>query len=534
MIDWLKLTTLLIFFNLTVNAQPDTTWSRCYGGSGAEAAGFGTGYLGAPYVGMIADADGSALLLSYSNSNDGMVKGNVGLDDLFLARIAGNGDTLWTKTIGGESYERCTGFMKLSDGNYLICGRSASKTGLFVNNRGGEDAFLLKISPFGNVIWLKNYGGELPDAFLGCREINASGDLVAYGITGSTDGDINDATFIGSNKAWLVRLNKEGGLVWSRITNALITDPDQEENFFHSAIFPDSTGIVLQGATYNFNDVSSDDIFICAYDLNGTQLWKKVYGGSSGDSPSGIVSLPDQAYLVLSTVRGGGRNVTSFKGGGTDFWVFRINATGDLLWERTYGGSNLDYPYQGVMNGDFLYIAGSTRSNDGDAIRSGFGGLDAFMFAIDPETGDTISTARWGSSGSDYAHALAFREDNAYVYAAGRTEGNDGFFKNAFGSTDLFLTRFKSAEPQFIPEAKAGGDIRVFPNPSNRSVEIHSVKSGIQSVKVCDLSGKEVYDYKHLNAFLPVHLQFENPGLYQLKVKTIQGVFYSKIVITNY
>ena len=194
------------FFGSCLNAQIDSVFVRNFGGSGSEPIGFGSGYAGAPSVRAVNDSEGNIYLASFTNSNDGDIQSNAGLEDILIVKTDASGNFLWSNTYGGTEFERCYSIKLLSDGNLIIAGKTASPNGTFSGFLGGEDGFLLKISPAGDVIWSRLYGGQQPEAFFDVIEL-PGGDIMACGISGSVDGDINDATYVGSNKAWLMRVS---------------------------------------------------------------------------------------------------------------------------------------------------------------------------------------------------------------------------------------------------------------------------------------------------------------------------------------
>jgi len=518
----MKRTLLLIsiIFTTAVNAQ-DTLWTRCYGGSADEAAGFGVGTSGSPYVSMVSDSEGFIYIATYTASTDGMINNSSGFDDLFVLKLDENGDTVWTRTIGGEGNDRALAMELLSDGNLLIAGKSWSTTGVFSQNKGGDDGFILKMSPDGQTLWLKNFGGTLVDCLFGIKEIpNGAGDIMAYGISGSIDGDINNSNFVGSNKAWLMRLTSAGNVVWSRITNGLINNPDWEESFNAAAFSESGNEIVLLGSTYNFNDINSDDLFVCKYDLAGNQSYKRSYGGTAGDSPIGISRLSGGDYLIGAVIRGGGGNVSAFLGGGADQWLLRITDAGTIVWNRNYGGTNLDYMYGFYLTSEGALQVGSSRSTDNTASRAGFGGLDCWVVQTNVETGDTIRTMRWGSTLNEHAHAAAFRTATE-MCVAGRSVGNDGFVHGNFGASDVYVSLFQTATPTLLENTlNSGGKPILFPNPSDGQINIAGTALGLGGMNyhIYDVTGKLVQSGSFAAGTVLADLTVNNSGIYLMRI----------------
>jgi len=467
-----KLVSFLLLLSLAVSkdstAQIDSVFVKNYGGPGEEAIGFGAGTAGAPSIKSVRDAQGNIYIASYTNSTSGDIPSFAGVEDILVIKTDSDGQIIWSKTFGGSSFERTYSIKLLNDGNVLVCGRTDSNNGTFSGSLGGEDAFLLKLSPEGTIIWSRLYGGSLPDYFFDVIELQ-NGDLMACGISGSIDGDINDATFVGSNKAWVMRISPTGSPIWSRITNGLINSPDWEESFWFIRLNNMQNAVYLLGASYNFIDINSDDLFLVKYDLNGTQEFKSTFGGNGGDSPAGLSVNQNDEVFALGTIRGSGGNVTQYFAGNADAWLVKLNSTGAILWDKTYGGSDLDYAYGLTASNGSYFVSMSSRSTDQTSSRYRFGLLDGLIVEVSATSGDTLSTYRWGSTASDFCHEVLYVNEGEF-YAVGRSSGNDEWISQAKGGSDLVLIRYRdnSLQVNKIDDSK----FSVFPNPTEGKLQV--------------------------------------------------------------
>ena len=506
-------------------AQFDTVFVNSYGGPGDEPPGFGTGFSGAPVVKVIADPEGNIYTLTFTNSSAGDIQQNAGLEDILLIKTSAEGQTEWVKTYGGSSFERAYSLRLLSDGNILIAGRTASNNGVFSGFLGLEDAFLLKVSTDGDVLWSRNYGGSQTDSFFDVIEIEG-GDLIACGISGSIDGDINDASFAGSNKAWVIRLSPTGVPVWSKITNGIIINDDWEESFWHVRWNAQSSMLYLLGASYNFNDINSDDLLLCSYSLSGDLGIKRVYGGTAGDSPAGLEVLPGGDLLMFSTIRGSGNDISQYSGGNADAWLVRVAGSGDIVWDRNYGGTDLDYAYGMALSAEGkATLCLSSRSTNETAQSAGFGLLDGLIIQVDLAQGDTVFTRKWGSSGADYAHDVVWSTDFSWFVTVGRSSGNDGFIDNPRGGTDVIVLKYLDATA-FFPTWQSDTDFMVYPNPSEGRIYLSASLPGYYTIY--NTAGSQIaagfFEDKQLELELPEGLYkfvFQSPTQQKAVCKTI-------------
>ena len=94
--------------------------------------------------------------------------------------------------------------------------------------------------------------------------------------------------------------------------------------------------------------------------------WQKTLGGTVGDECYSIELTNDGGYIVVSNTNSNDGDVTG-NHGGVDSWVVKLNATGDIVWQKTLGGTSDDFAYSIQLTNDGGYIvAGITNSNDGD------------------------------------------------------------------------------------------------------------------------------------------------------------------------
>jgi hypothetical protein len=516
------------FFGSCLNAQIDSVFVRNFGGSGSEPIGFGSGYAGAPSVRAVNDSEGNIYLASFTNSNDGDIQSNAGLEDILIVKTDASGNLLWSNTYGGTEFERCYSIKLLSDGNLIIAGKTASPNGTFSGFLGGEDAFLIKISPAGDVIWSRLYGGQQPEAFFDVIEL-PGGDIMACGISGSVDGDINDATYVGSNKAWLMRVSSTGTPVWSRITNALISNPDWEESFWYVRLNNAQDAVYTLGASYNFNDINSDDLFLSKYSLDGTQSLKKTFGGSAGDSPSGFAVAANDELYAFGSIRGGGDDVTEYFAGNADAWLVKLDSNGEIIWDRTFGGTNLDYAYGLSFNAGKMLLSMSSRSMDLIASTAGLGLSDGFIVDVNPDNGDTLATYRWGSSANDYNHDIIQISESEF-YAVGRSEGSDAWISAAKGGSDLVLIHFRDESIGLNDFAETS--FKVFPNPATAEINIQ-LPENYTEIEVFDALGKSVFRGSTTSQIFQLQLGDFPRGLYLISVssKLKQGRTTSKLLL---
>ena len=525
---------LLSTFGIAINAQQfsDTLWSNSYGGTNSEAAGFGNASFGSPSVSAVSDG-GDIYLISYSSSDDLYVPSNNGPEDVYLLKLnAETGDTIWTKSYGGTDTERAYDIIVHSDNHIYISGRSSSNDNIFTGNNGNSDGFIMKIDKDGDVIWTELYGGTQPESFYGLVEA-PNGNIVAVGETGSSDGDLSSVN-VGTGLAWIIEIDSDNGdIVWQNVTPGVQdpTNAEYIENFWDVILLSDESGYVAVGSDGHFNDFNTDNIMVMKFDLSGDKVWEKGFGGPQRDWAAGVVEYDNNLFVAGNAGAQGG-DVSDFYGL-SDFWVLKLDMDGDLVEEKVFGGTDLEYPYGIELDesNNTLILTGITRSDDNDLDGStSYGGIDAWAFVLNPTELEIQSDYRWGGSDSDFAHQVVFNTNNSFPIIVGRTNSDDGYFSKDFNSTVLFATAFGEASAN-LHEFKAL-EISVYPNPVNDLLNI-SINGELEKydVKITDIQGRKIFEKDNMVDNLTI-LDFSEfqQGVYILDVITNNRVFSKRFV----
>ena len=140
-------------------------------------------------------SDGGYILAGYTYSF------GTGESDVYLIKLDSNGDTIWTKTYGGDSYDVGYSVQETSDGGYIIVGYTYSF------GAGESDVYLIKTDSNGNVLWTKTFGGASYDMGYSVQETSDGG----YIITGYTD-----SFGAGGSDVYLIKTDSNGNIAWTR------------------------------------------------------------------------------------------------------------------------------------------------------------------------------------------------------------------------------------------------------------------------------------------------------------------------------
>jgi len=270
-----------------------------------------------------------------------------GADDIYVLKTNPNGDSLWTKTYGGTSYEYGLSIKELPDSSYIIVGQTTTY------GAGSNDVLLIRINQIGNVLWTKTIGNTGQD--YGNDVIHTSDNhLVVTGYTTVTS-QLEDV--------YLIKLNLQGDTLWTKSYGTVETD------IGYSLIETIDSSYLIVGYSGTYPDY---DILLLKVDQNGNLINSLKYGSTNRDEGHSVILCKDSSFAITGYTK-------SFGSGNGDVCLLKIKSNLSIDWAYNYGGANLDMGnsvYQTFDNG-FIITAYS----------SSFGavGSDVYMIKTDKD-----------------------------------------------------------------------------------------------------------------------------------------------------
>ncbi len=286
----------------------------------------------------------------------------------------------WSRTFGWAGDDTPQGGpVQTLDGGYLISGYTNS------SGAGSYDALLVKIDAFGYLEWNKTYGGSLDDR--GKDVCNTpDGGFALCGFTNSFG--------VTSQDFWLIKVNPTGNVQWNKTYGTPATDNPY-------AIVQTTDGGYAMVGTINSPGATSDS-WLVKTDANGNMQWNRTYGGIGNDALLSIVQISEGGYVMAGWTNSSGA-------GNNDAWLIKTDSFGNIVWNRTYGGSASDQGWGVVQTTDGGYAVLASTSS------SGAGGSDVWLFKT-----DALGTMQWsrtfGGAGADHgSHCLLQTSEGEYV-----------------------------------------------------------------------------------------------------------------------
>ena len=401
----------------TTSAQ-DIVWSKRYGGALNEG---GYAYVPAPGGGY------AAVGSTYSYG--------VGDHDLYLVRTDSLGETLWTRTFGGALADYGHDILLTADSGFIIVGTTLS------SGHGKEDLYLIRTNRYGDLLWSKTYGGAQSDEGWSIKTTRDNGYILC-GTTASAGAGYGDL--------WLFKVNANGDSVWAKMFGGA----GGESGF---AVRETSDGgFVAVGATGSFGEGYSS-IYVVRTSAIGDSLWARTYGGARADIGYSIENTLDLGYIIAGST-------ASYGLGYSDAYVVKLDGSGVLEWQNTFGGTKDDRAFAICLTADGGYVlAGTTES-------FGAGGSDQYIVKVDP-LGYSTWSKTFGGNQADYCRAVGVNQAGRLVLA--------GYsYSSSSGGSDLLLTTVSIEnatdvyEPERLPLPSGYALAQNYPNPFNLSTHI--------------------------------------------------------------
>jgi Secretion system C-terminal sorting domain len=186
------------FWILKLTSSGVIEWQKTLGGSGAE-----NGYS------IQQTIDSGYVVAGYSDSNDGNLTVNNGGYDYWVVKLSNNGIIEWQKSLGGSGTDQAITILQTSEGGYVVAGRSSSNNGDILDNNGGYDYWIVKLTNSGSIAWKKSLGGSFGDWGHSIQQTVDAGYVIA-GRSISNDGDVTGNN--GAYDFWIVKLSSSLGI----------------------------------------------------------------------------------------------------------------------------------------------------------------------------------------------------------------------------------------------------------------------------------------------------------------------------------
>jgi len=267
--------------------------------------------------------------------------------------------------------------------------------------------------------WEQIIGGSRQDIAYSVRQTTDGGYIMAGQTRSYSVGD--------EWHVYLIKTDASGNMEWEQALT---------ENVHSSAGSIEQTtdsGYIIGGDIWSEN-TSSLDFYLVKTDASGNIEWEKSFGGSDREDGEAVQQTTDGGYIIVGSTY-------SYGAGRTDFYLVKTDASGNMEWEKTFGGSVWEeaFDVRQTTDGGYIlagytcdvycdvYLVKTDASGNMEWEKTIDGGEDDFAYAVEQTTdGGYIIAGETSSYGADYGDVYLVKAD-----ASGNKE-----WDKTFGGSD--------------------------------------------------------------------------------------------------
>ncbi|MHA2295890.1 MAG: hypothetical protein ACXAEU_07185 [Candidatus Hodarchaeales archaeon] len=353
--------------------------------------------------------------------------------------------------------------VQTADGGFIVAGYTS------LSGIDEGDSWLMKIDANGVVIWNKTYGGkgynvatalvQTADGgfalagytylFDKCNswlvKIDANGEQFWNQTYGGTNWDevsgliqtldggfalTGSSGLFGDSQEdmWLVKTDENGNTIWVQ------TYRRKESNVSIASALVQTAdgGYVLAGYTNSIN-YTNKDMWLVKTDANGNMIWNQTYGGPDMDIACALIQTDDGDLVLAGTTASFGNSVSSSHW--CDMWLVKTDVYGKTLWNQTYGGIGNEQALTLVqtLDGGFALAGFTLGSFDTD-------GCEMYLVKTDAN-GMMIWNKTFGGERDDWVHVIIQTDDGCFTLAGGKGWQTGGIPDESIGDGDTWLVK---------------------------------------------------------------------------------------------
>ncbi len=530
--------------------EPLITWDKRFGGSGSDNL-----------TSMIKTSDGGYLLGGFSASamSGDKTEGGRGGQDYWIVKVSSTGTKQWDKRFGGAADDYLNTIIQTSDGGYLLGGTSLSgaggdRTGA---SRGGRDYWIVKVSSTGTKQWDKRFGGAADDNLRVLSRLS-TGEYLLTGMSASGAGGDKTQASRGGQDYWVVKISNTGTKVWDKRFGGTSDDfPEAAITTSDGGYLLGGRSASGSSGDHTGANWGSRDYWLVKISSTGTKVWDRHFGGYYDDDLYALSASSDGGYFLAGTSASSfSPDKTQPSRGGQDYWLIKVSSAGVKQWDKAFGGSGNDDLRSVAATSDGGCVLGGTSASGitGDKTEASRGGQDYWLVRVS-SNGVKQWDKRFGGTASDEVRKVLLTANGSYLLGGISASGISGDkTQPSQGLADYWLVQVGSigaagplaaasegrvsAEAEDTPSNDGTGVLRVSPNPfTNRvTLQFTLTQPGQVSLKVYNEQGTEVanlYEGKAEGGRPYIHdwqPESHPAGLYFVRLVTENSMVHRKIV----
>ncbi len=331
-------------------------------------------------------------------------------------------------------------------------------------------------------IWEPEYIGEGGNYFASSFDVTSDNGTI---IAGSYLNDYEDQPGDTDRyEGWVEKLDRNGTVNWQKVYDA-----DGSDNF-HSIQKTMDGGYIISGVLipqdYDVDEGSgNEDCEVLKLNSTGNVIWEKTFGGSNSDIINCIRQCNDGGFIMAGGSRSDDGDL-KINHGDYDFWIVKLDSAGIIQWQSSVGGSGLDVATSIRQTDEGGYItSGITGSNDGD-VTGNHGGEDEWIVKFN-STGKIEWQRTLGGKRDDEANCIRQSHDGGYI-VAGASRSDDGDVTQNHGDEDFWIVKLEE-DGTLLWQKSLGGSGNDEANSIKQSPDGNYIVAGLSTSIDGDVTG---------------------------------------------
>jgi len=459
---------------------------------------------------------------SASNISGDKTENSNGGADFWVIKLDAEGNLLWQNTIGGAGDDFLYSLFETDNGDFILGGKSNSDSSgdKTEDSNGSFDYWIVRIDSEGNVLSDLTIGGADHDHLWHIGE-GHNGNYILGGYSRSDISGDKTENSRGGFDYWIMELTSAGTIVWQKTLGGSLFDELKQ-------IVPTNDGGYLMGGDSE-SGVSGDKIedsrggldhWIIKTDGTGNIEWQRTLGGNDDDDFGALIQTSEGDFLV------GGYSVSNASGeksedsrGVDDYWILKLSPSGDLLWDRTYGGDQIDRLFTMAETSIGTYLLGGYAASgiSGDKTEAGNGGPDYWLIELD-ESGSLLRQNGIGGFIADIMTDMSTTSDGGLIlggYSYSDISGDKSEDSNGFW--DFWMV--KLGDVLDVPDNAAAPNVSIYPNPTRTILRVQDSRNSMEIIHIYAATGELLMEISPESSFqAEIDVSSLKTALYFIKI----------------
>jgi hypothetical protein len=348
----------------------------------------------------------------------------------------------WDKTYGGSQYDEYKVILPASDGRYFLAGTTLSKDGNVTSPTGGTRSWVMKVGPLGGILWNRTYthvANPFPNPYFeSVLSAMIPADNGTYMLAGVIYDKAGQPSRLGdAGYPWVAKIDSNGNKLWDK------SFAIQTYNYHQLAgiVATGDGGFLLGGHVSTQSSEGWYQLFLIKIDANGNLQWEKTLGGSGEDRMKSLLPAGDGGYFVAGYTASNDGIISDGNNGGTDYFLMKITADGNKVWDKTFGsrGSDQLTCMQLASDGGVLLGGSIANLDDGDVGTGLKGGEDIWLLKTDAN-GNKLWDRIYGGSKNENLRTIT-PTGNGFLLGAVTTSADGDITDGNNGDNDWWIVR---------------------------------------------------------------------------------------------